>query len=76
MITLICLVYATDTSYADKLNALIEQYGLTVYDEPASTEEETSSEDNSDHVWNEYRGSYTTAAILAEDEAWLRFISQ
>ena len=69
-------LYATETSYADKLNALIEQYGLTVYDEPASTEEETSSEDNSDHVWNEYRGSYTTAAILAEDEAWLRFISQ
>lgn len=69
-------LYATDTSYADKLNALIEQYGLTAYDEPASTEEETNSEDNSDHVWNEYRGSYTTAAILAEDEAWFSFIGQ
>lgn len=40
--------YATDTAYADKLNALIEQYGLTSYDEPLVTDEvqETTEQDN------------------------------
>lgn len=67
-------LYATDTSYADKLNAIIDQYGLTTYDEPISTE--ATSEEDSNHVWNQYRGSYTTAAILAEDEAWIDFVSR
>ena len=68
-------LYATDTSYADKLNALIEQYGLTTYDSPMITEE-TVGADNSNYVWNHYRGSYTTVAILAEDEAWIDFVSR
>ncbi|SDO49003.1 Flagellum-specific peptidoglycan hydrolase FlgJ [Streptococcus equinus] len=81
--------YATDTSYADKLNALIEQYGLTTYDEPVVTDqtqassEETQEEQtnqeapqttNPNHVWNKYRGSYTSSEVLAEDEAWIAFI--
>lgn len=71
--------YATDTAYADKLNALIEQYGLTTYDDPVVVEEEnqTNSEQTTDpnHVWNKYRGSYTSKDILAEDEAWIAYIS-
>ncbi|MBJ7540302.1 glucosaminidase domain-containing protein [Streptococcus sp. SL1232] len=81
--------YATDTLYADKLNALIEQYGLTAYDEPVVAEqvqtspEEVQEDQNSqetpqtadpNHVWNKYRGSYTSSDILAEDEAWIAFI--
>lgn len=71
--------YATDTAYADKLNALIEQYGLTTYDDPVVVEEEnqTNSEQTTDpnHVWNKYRGSYTSKDILTEDEAWIAYIS-
>lgn len=81
--------YATDTAYADKLNALIEQYGLTSYDEPLVTDEvqETTEQDNQtqqnnqptktvnpNYVWNKHRGSYTSSDILAEDKAWLAYI--
>lgn len=51
--------YATDTSYATKLNAVIEQYGLTAYDTPLEA-----------NVWNPYRGTYTDAETLAGDESW------
>lgn len=55
--------YATDTSYASKLNAIIEQYGLTTYDEALPT-----------NVWNPYRGSYTDADTLAGDQAWSQYV--
>lgn len=55
--------YATDTSYAHKLNALIEQYGLTAYDSPLEAD-----------VWNPYRGTYTDAETLAGDESWSKYL--
>ncbi|MFC3928534.1 glucosaminidase domain-containing protein [Streptococcus caprae] len=63
-------LYATDTNYGAKLNAIIEYYGLTAYDEPVAS---YYSEETSDGtlVWNEHRGQYTTPEILQEDENWL-----
>lgn len=54
--------YATDTTYADKLNYLIEVHGLTAYDTVGTTV--TTS------VWNGYRGSYTDQATLEIDKAF------
>ena len=59
-------LYATDTTYGDKLNNLIAYYGLTSYDSALS-------EGTSGSVWNTYRGAYTDAATLAEDESWVRY---
>jgi flagellum-specific peptidoglycan hydrolase FlgJ len=56
-------LYATDTSYADKLNAIIESYGLTAYDTGVAMQD-------SDYVWNDYRGAYTDAETLEIDQAW------
>lgn len=57
--------YATDTSYAQKLNYYIEAYGLTAYDNNDSQATQTGS-----GVWNSYRGRYTSQEILDEDLAW------
>lgn len=57
-------LYATDTAYASKLNAIIESYGLTAYDSAIA------SNLTSGQVWNSYRGSYTDQATLDEDTAW------
>ncbi|MFS1664368.1 glucosaminidase domain-containing protein [Streptococcus sp. zg-JUN1979] len=58
--------YATDTSYASKLNSLIATYGLTAYD---TIDLQASAADTS-YVWNIYRGSYTDQATLDNDTAW------
>ncbi|MDQ0221764.1 glucosaminidase domain-containing protein [Streptococcus moroccensis] len=61
--------YATDTTYNLKLNSIIEAYGLTVYDQPAYGYLPGADES----VWNHYRGQYTSAQILAEDQAWATY---
>ncbi|MET3557822.1 flagellum-specific peptidoglycan hydrolase FlgJ [Streptococcus rupicaprae] len=65
--------YATDTSYAAKINAIIEFYGLTAYDTPLGYE--TVTLPVQDSVWNAFRGSYTTSQILAEDQAWNQYVN-
>lgn len=59
-------LYATDTHYNTKLNSLIQQYNLTQYDVVAGQ----GNVEDSDLVYNEYRGSYTTQEILDTDIAW------
>ena len=61
--------YATDTSYADKLNSIIATYGLTQYD-AASLDTTVYADVASGTVWNSYRGAYTDAETLAADQAW------
>ncbi len=56
-------LYATDTSYATKLNSIITHYNLTAYDVPQETT-----------IWNPYRGAYTDAQTLEADEAWARYL--
>ncbi|WP_303974513.1 glucosaminidase domain-containing protein [Streptococcus merionis] len=62
--------YATDTSYATKLNSIIERYGLTVYDQPTYV----AAAPAGDTVWNSYRGQYTSSQTLAEDESWSTYL--
>lgn len=62
-------VYATDTSYADRLNALIVQHNLTQYDQWVSPEQgEFVGEEAL--VYNPYRQQYTSQATLDIDQAW------
>lgn len=56
-------VYATDTSYNTKLNAIIEEYNLTQYDNATGVSSEAV-------VWNTYRSQYTSQEILDEDISW------
>ncbi|MCK1210720.1 glycoside hydrolase family 73 protein [Streptococcus uberis] len=76
-------LYATDTSYNVKLNAIIQNYGLTAYDvvNPAVATSTTdipsdsvATVDTSQYVWNKHRGSYTDTSTLAQDDAWSLFI--
>lgn len=67
--------YATDTAYGAKLNAVIEQFNLTQFDEPLP-ENETSSENQENDeelVYNEYRGKYTTQEVLDGDERFAAY---
>lgn len=59
-------LYATDTSYNAKLNALIQQYNLTQYDAGVGQVAGTTS----GLVYNQYRGSYTSQEVLDTDIAW------
>lgn len=63
--------YATDPSYAQKLNYLIEVYGLTQYDTPSATEsysyQATSSEASETVV--AFSGS-STYTVVAGDTLW------
>ena len=64
--------YATDTSYASKLNNLIATYNLTRFDEGGSAV--SSQESASGFVWNPHRRSFTSQAILDQDNAWLSYV--
>ncbi|KHD45385.1 glucosaminidase domain-containing protein [Streptococcus hongkongensis] len=77
-------VYATDTSYNAKLNSIIQTYGLTAYDVAAPVAADSSATNASStgiggnqatiqSVWNAFRRQYTSAEILAEDQAWSEF---
>lgn len=57
--------YATDSLYASKLNSIIAYYGLTAYDSPSET-----SEQSGQLVWNQYRQDYTDAQTLEIDQTW------
>ena len=67
--------------YANKLNSIIETYGLTTYDQPLYTQDPyqsgvSSSEIGSgDYVWNVHRGAYTDSDTLAQDDAWSAYAS-
>lgn len=65
--------YATDTNYAGKLNNLIATYNLTRFD-GGSEVSTISSEFSSDTVWNPHRRSFTSQAILDQDNAWLSYV--
>lgn len=62
-------LYATDSSYASKLNQIIATYGLTAYD-TGNNSSNTEGIVSSNTVWNNYRGSYTDQETLSLDEAW------
>ena len=61
--------YATDTSYASRLNYYIETYGLTAYDNGGSPLSSVGGE-SSTLVWNSYRSQYTSQEVLDQDQAW------
>lgn len=63
--------YATDTAYASKLNNIIEVYGLTRFDGGVGASQQ---EGVSGLVWNPYRRSFTSQAILDQDNAWLAYV--
>lgn len=65
--------YATDTSYAAKLNNLIVAYDLTRFDVDVSVSSQ-SSETSSGLVWNPHRRSFTSQTILDQDNAWLAYV--
>lgn len=64
--------YATDTNYANKLNNLIAAYNLTRFDGSGSAV--SSQESASGMVWNPHRRSFTSQAILDQDNAWLAYV--
>lgn len=65
--------YATDTSYASKLNAIIRDYNLTVYDTPSNkTNKPTSSSDGGTYLIPKDQStlvstSYTTYKVVKGD---------
>lgn len=64
--------YATDTSYASKLNAIIRDYNLTVYDTPNKTTKPTSSSDGGTYLIPKDQStlvstSYTTYKVVKGD---------
>ena len=63
--------YATDTAYASKLNNIIEVYGLTRFDSGVGVSQQESV---SGLVWNPHRRSFTSQAILDQDNAWLAYV--
>ena len=65
--------YATDTNYANKLNNLIVTYNLTRFD-GGSAVSTTSTEVSNGWVWNPHRRSFTSQAILDQDNAWLAYV--
>ncbi|WP_369351135.1 glucosaminidase domain-containing protein [Streptococcus hillyeri] len=67
--------YATDTSYVNKLNAIIELHNLTQYDTMQTSNGESSMVAG-DLVWNNYRRQYTTQETLDIDHAWAIHIGQ
>lgn len=63
--------YATDTAYASKLNNIIDVYGLTRFDGGVGVSQQESV---SGLVWNPHRRSFTSQAILDQDNAWLSYV--
>lgn len=63
--------YATDTAYASKLNNIIEVYGLTRFDGEVGVSQQ---ENVRGLVWNPHRRSFTSQAILDQDNAWLAYV--
>lgn len=63
--------YATDTAYASKLNHIIEVYGLTRFDGGVGVSQQ---EGVGGLVWNPHRRSFTSQAILDQDNAWLTYV--
>lgn len=66
--------YATDTNYAAKLNNLIATYNLTRFDGGSAVSSTSSEVSTSGSVWNPHRRSFTSQAILDQDNAWLAYV--
>lgn len=66
--------YATDTNYATKLNNLIATYNLTRFDGGSAVSSTSSEVLASGSVWNPHRRSFTSPAILDQDNAWLAYV--
>lgn len=66
--------YATDTNYANKLNNLIVAYNLTRFDSGFAVSSTFSEVSTSGSVWNPHRRSFTSQAILDQDNAWLAYV--
>lgn len=66
--------YATDTNYASKLNNLIAAYNLTRFDGDSAVSSTSSEVSTSGSVWNPHRRSFTSQAILDQDNAWLAYV--
>ena len=66
--------YATDTNYATKLNNLIATYNLTRFDGGSAVSSTSSEVLASGSVWNPHRRSFTSQAILDQDNAWLAYV--
>ena len=63
--------YATDTTYAARLNYYIQAYNLTAYDNGGYADASAPSDQVAGGlVWNEYRLSYTSQDVLNLDIAW------
>lgn len=65
-------LYATDSSYASKLNQIIATYGLTAYD-TMGTSTGNYEASSSGYVWNTYRNSYTDQETLNNDKEWASY---
>ena len=66
--------YATDTQYASKLNNLIAAYNLTRFYGGSVVSSTSSEEVTTGLVWNPHRRSFTSQAILDQDNAWLAYV--
>ena len=66
--------YATDTQYASKLNNLIAAYNLTRFDDNPAVSSTSAEVLASGSVWNPHRRSFTSQAILDQDNAWLAYV--
>ena len=66
--------YATDTQYASKLNNLIAAYNLTRFDGSSAVSSTSLEVLASGSVWNPHRRSFTSQAILDQDNAWLSYV--
>ena len=66
--------YATDTNYANKLNNLIVAYNLTRFDSGFAVSSTSLEVSTSGSVWNLHRRSFTSQAILDQDNAWLAYM--
>lgn len=66
--------YATDTQYASKLNNLIATYNLTRFDGGPAVSSTSAEVLASGSVWNPHRRSFTSQAILDQDNAWLAYV--
>lgn len=63
--------YATDTTYASRLNYYIQAYNLTAYDNGGYADAVAPSDQVATGlVWNQYRLSYSSQEVLNLDIAW------